>query len=360
MTSLKPITFPQDHQAHESIIEWWYFNGLLRDKNGQQYSFMDCLFKANLKKVGIPFLNKIKPGKISSSSPYIFFAHSVVSDIAKQKSYKEIQNFSVASRDSFTKPRLFVNYTNPILIVNYVNNEIAETEPNCFHLKTENIDLQLASKKPALFEGGQGHITVCGRQSYYYSLTDLQVHGTIIVDGRRVEVDGRAWMDHQWADVKYAKDKWTWFSLQLDDGTDIMCVEYDDGKTKDYLVDVLDASGTSSHFERMVLTSGSETWNSSKTKTKFPMAWEIGLPDLTAKLAVRSMTTADQEMIFGSINYWEGPIAVSGTINGKKVKGFGFMELVGFPSNYNYLLLTGKEFHRKFWKRVGKTNSLKS
>ena len=355
MDSLKPVTFPQDHQAHESIIEWWYFNGLLHDKSSRQYSFMDCLFKANLKKVGIPFLSKIQPVKISSHSPYIFFAHSVVSDIAEQKSYKEIQTISLVSRDSFTRPLLFVNYTNPMLIVNYVNNEIIETEPNCFHLKTENIDLQLDSKKPALLEGGQGHITVCGRQSYYYSLTDLQVRGTITVDGERVEVEGRAWMDHQWADVKYAKDKWTWFSLQLDDGTDIMCVEYDDGKTKEYLVDVLSTSGASNHYKQMVLTPRQETWNSKRTKSKFPMAWDISLPDLAANLSVRSMTTADQEMIFGSINYWEGPITVAGTINGKNVKGYGFMELVGFPSDYNYLLLTGKEFHRKFWKRVSKT-----
>ena len=55
----KPIKFPEDELAHNHIIEWWYFNGHLKDKKGNEYAFMNCLFKADVKKVKIPFLNKI-------------------------------------------------------------------------------------------------------------------------------------------------------------------------------------------------------------------------------------------------------------------------------------------------------------
>ena len=51
----------------------------------------------------------------------------------------------------------------------------------------------------------------------------------------------------------------------------------------------------------------------------------------------------DQEMIFGSINYWEGPLDVKASINGEQVSGSGFMELVGYPSDYSALALTGRE-----------------
>ena len=37
-----------------------------------------------------------------------------------------------------------------------------------------------------------------------------------------------------------------------------------------------------------------------------------------------------QEMIFGPIKYWEGPTAVAGSMNGRRVRGAGFMELVGY------------------------------
>jgi len=55
----KPIKFPEDESAHDYIVEWWYFNGHLKDALGNGYSFMDCLFRVDVKKVKIPFLSKI-------------------------------------------------------------------------------------------------------------------------------------------------------------------------------------------------------------------------------------------------------------------------------------------------------------
>lgn len=55
----KPINFTGDESHHDCIIEWWYFNGHLKDKIGNEYSFMNCLFKIDVKKVKIPFLSKI-------------------------------------------------------------------------------------------------------------------------------------------------------------------------------------------------------------------------------------------------------------------------------------------------------------
>ena len=43
----------------------------------------------------------------------------------------------------------------------------------------------------------------------------------------------------------------------------------------------------------------------------------------------------NQEILFGSINYWEGPIVAEGFLGNKKVTGVGFMELVGYPSHYS-------------------------
>jgi predicted secreted hydrolase len=124
----KPLEFPRDHSEHEAIIEWWYFNGRLQDKEGKEYAFMDCLFKANPLKINIPFL---KIPLIQKNSRYIYFAHSVLSDIAKQKSHKEIQDISLISNDSFKRPLLYLNYLNPLAILNgYCVNEISEASPN--------------------------------------------------------------------------------------------------------------------------------------------------------------------------------------------------------------------------------------
>jgi hypothetical protein len=60
----------------------------------------------------------------------------------------------------------------------------------------------------------------------------------------------------------------------------------------------------------------------------------------------------DQEMIYGAINYWEGPLEVTALISGKKVKGVGFMELVGYPSDYNFVFLTMNELKKSLRRKI--------
>ncbi len=345
----KPVQFPADSLPHKSIIEWWYFNGHLTDAAGGRYAFMDCLFKADWQRIKLPFFKL--PLKRFIDSPYIYFAHSMLADIGKQKIFKEVQALSLLSRDSFARPLLYANYFDPITAGGYINCELAETEAQKFHLKTAKFDLLLKAQKKPLLESGQGLINICGRQSYYYSLTDLAIEGKINVSNKWLEVQGRGWMDHQWADLAYSKNQWTWFSLKLDNGADIMCVEYDDGLSKDYAIDLINAQGQAWHSKKVLMRRGRAAWKSQDTKAEYPLAWEITVPGQKIKLTTKAMTR-DQEMIFGTINYWEGPIEVAGEMDGRPVKGLGFMELVNYPSDYNFLVLAGKDINKKIKRAV--------
>ena len=207
-----------------------------------------------------------------------------------------------------------------------------------------------AGKRP-LLEGGTGFITVRGRQSSYYSLTDLRTEGAIRVGDTWIPVAGKSWMDRQWADVSYAHDRWTWFGIQLDNGTDLMCVEYADTKGKDHIIAVQDARGRSAHYARAAFTHDGRVWKSKTTNAAYPLSWTIAVPDGEIMLKT-SAILPKEEMIFGSINYWEGPVTVTGTMRGKKVNGVGFMELEGYPSKYSALLLAGKKLNREIAKRL--------
>jgi predicted secreted hydrolase len=342
-----PVRFPRDHQAHDTIIEWWYFNGHVKDKKGKRYGFMDCLFKVDVRRVNVSFLNKLPFKGFIPSWPYVYFSHSVVSDVSRQKNEKSVQNISLVSRDSFLRERLFVNYIDPLIFRGYVNSEIAETDQSRFHVKGDLLDLDLVSRKKPLLVGGKGLVTVAsGKSTYYYSLTDLRAQGSLMIGGKRMEVEGGAWMDHQWADTPYSKDAWTWFGIRLDNGADIMCVEYDDRASKTSCADIIDKRGRAVHGRRVAFTPGTDTWKSAKTKAEYPLSWIIDIPEERISIKVRSLMT-DQEMIYGAINYWEGPVDVEGVMGRKKVKGEGYMELVGYPSDYNYLILAGKELNAK-------------
>ena len=223
----KKIKFPHDEQSHNSIIEWWYFNGNLEDKKGNEYAFMDCLFKVNVKRINIKFLK--------SPFKYAYFSHSLLSDVKNKKFYSEVNPMSIVSTDSFSKHLLFINYAQPSL-KGYINHVIEETEKFKYHIKTRDIDLTLESTKKPLLEGGKGFVNLNPEKTYYYSLTNLKTKGRIKIKGKWVEVEGKSWMDHQWADAQYSNDiKWTWFSVQLDNNAEIVCFEYDNGKNKTYL-----------------------------------------------------------------------------------------------------------------------------
>lgn len=354
------IKFPQDNLSHDNIIEWWYFNGHLKDGAGNNYDFMDCLFKADIRKVNIPFLNKLPFKKNSSFWPYIYFSHSVLYNLKEQKSYQNIQPISWISSDSFKKDLLFINYTDPINAYNYINNEISETSPGIFSIKNKKINLQLKTRKKTLLEGGNGYISVGQHKTYYYSMTDLETTGYILINGKWTKVTGKSWMDHQWADVPYQKNKWSWFSLQLDNKTEIVCAEYNDGKNNDYFADIINKNSQTSHHRKLKLIPSKNIWRSSKTKAQYPLNWSLEIPEKKIKLNIES-TFSKQEIIFGSINYFEGPTKISGTINQKKIKGLGFMELVGYPSDYNYLLLIGKDINKKIKDHItNKLNKIKN
>jgi predicted secreted hydrolase len=318
------IEFPKDEQSHDNIVEWWYFNGNLRSKSGNHYAFMDCLFKVDADKVKIPFL------KVPFKTAY--FSHSLLSDMRNSEYHSEVNPISIVSTDSFSKQLLFINYFNPSLR-GYTNYVIEKIDDFKYYIKTRDLELYMTSMKKPLLEGGTGFIDLNSDQTYYYSLTNLQTEGRIRIRDKWIDVTGKSWMDHQWADVSYSNSKWTWFSMQLHNDMEIVCFEYDNGKSKTCLAGISYPDDNHEHFNEVEIRPLQKFWKSSKTGTSYPLSWEIDIPD--GKVSLKAEALIDnQEVNFGVINYWEGPMRISGTVDGDEVAGEGFMELVGYPSNF--------------------------
>lgn len=367
MNQIKPVELPKDNGPHNFMIEWWYFNGHVTDKKGKEYSFMDCFFKINISKVPVPLVGSQFLQDIFQDGEYIHFAHSVLSDIFKKKSYKEVQHLSFITADTFKKDLLYINYKDAYRVGKQINGEIIEIAPNDFHIKNKNLDLVLESKKKPLLEGGHGYVGTSENGSYYYSFTDLSVVGSINIKGEDIEVKGKAWMDHQWANMGYnngKKEKWNWFSFQMENGTDIMCVEYDKEDGTDTLIDMIDKDGHQTQYKKAIFKPGKDCFKSKETKSKFPLSWQIEIPE--ADIIIKtSAILKSEEMIFGQLNYWEGPLKAtltssSSSSSSKPIHGKGFMELVGYPSNYNYLLLKEKEIQKSLFGKVKNFLKIKS
>ena len=328
------LTLPKDSFPHKSVIEWWYFNGHLKDNKGRRYAFMNCLFKADPKKTSIPLVENI-PAK------EVYFSHSVFSDLNRKRVTTRTHPLSIISKDSFTKKLFFVNYIHPSLS-GYVNAEIIELKPGTFKVKNEDIDLILTARKKPFLHNGKGCFNVRKKKVFYYSYTNMKAEGTILNNGKPIEVKGKAWMDHEWAGFAGEKN-WDWFSIQLDNGTEMMVQDYNN-REKVYIgINPKSQKGEFTDAEKPKVSGMTGTigvphhdlvlipkkeWKSPLTGAKYPVEWRIIVSSKHVDLEV-SAPIKNQEVLFGSLNYWEGPIEVSGTIEGKKVRGQGFMELTG-------------------------------
>jgi len=295
----KPIEFPQDESAHNCMVEWWYFNGHLKDASGHEYSFMDCLFKVDVHKCAVPILRQ-------TPLKFLYFSHSLLSDINHNIFHSSLNPFLWFKRINFTK-----------------------NDDKTYHLRNKYLDLKMVSTKELLLEGGQGYLKLGSKATYYYSLTNLKTSGRIKIKNRWVEVSGKSWMDHQWADANYSGDKWDWFSVQLNDDTEIICFAHDDNGAKTYLADIIYADGRQEYLKEVEVTPSVETWISSKTGAAYPTSWQIKIParDIALNCVAK---IKQQEVLFAYINYWEGALAVTGNFAGREVAGDAFMELVGY------------------------------
>ena len=320
------IHFPKDEQKHNFLVEWWYFNGILTDKQGNTYAFMECLFKVN------PQILKTFR-KIFKKDFY--FSHSVFSDIPRKRFTSEISPITLLSEKSFKKPLLFLEYLKPSL-KGFTKITIQEHRPFSYTLSSRRFHLQLHSQQQPLLEAGTGYVNLNTKNTYYYSLTNLKAQGKLFLNNKKIPVTGKVWMDHQWSNSAESLDQWIWFSLQLDNNTEIVCFEFNDHKKKTFLASMIDPSNTSSHTDTLSFTPLGKPWKSKTTGTSYPLSWKIKIPAFNAQLEAKPLLT-NQELLFANINYWEGPLSITGTISGKKVKGQGFLELVGFPRQRSLL-----------------------
>jgi predicted secreted hydrolase len=208
-----------------------------------------------------------------------------------------------------------------------------------------SLDLSVTPEKDPVFHGEQGISLkggVAGQASHYYSLTRLGASGTVTMGARRFTVTGSGWMDHEFGsgDLDESLIGWDWFSVQLDNRVELMLyllrrpdgrpdplssgtLIFPDGRTRhlvltDFSVDVLDR------------------WRSRASGAEYPSRWRISVPSQHLTLEIRPLL-ADQELLTRrstQVTYWEGAVAIRGSLGEAPVTGQGFVELTGYAEPF--------------------------
>lgn len=337
----RPIKFPRDESKHKCDVEWWYFNGHLQDAKGGRYAFMDCLFKVNPQRIKANFLKSaLVKGLVHKDE--VYFAHHLVSDLKKRTKNSSIKYLCLPTKINFPNKKFAINYIAPLSQPLGFVSEMTKIDATHYHIKNENLDLYFETKKLPLLVGGRGFINLGDEETYYYSLTSLETRGTIYLNNKQIKVTGKSWMDHQWSDPRHSKFLWTWFSMQLENGTEIICSNCVDGKNITFFASLVLKHGKTIHTDKFQLIDMNNHWTSPLTQAVYPLSWKIRIPKFKAEFLV-TPAIKNEEMLYGFINYWEGPTIVKGRVKGKKVTGNGFLELEGYPIKISAMKLIKRE-----------------
>ena len=115
---------------------------------------------------------------------------------------------------------------------------------------------------------------------------------------------------------------WSWWGLQLDDGTNLNAVVIRDTRTGA----IRKATATHDRAVYALRAKSVRSWDS-PMGVRYPVAWELEAGPL--KLKIEPMhPDREHPVLFGQEAIWEGPVTVSGSVSGR-----GYQELVGYPKD---------------------------
>jgi predicted secreted hydrolase len=325
------FSFPRDHASHPSYrTEWWYYTGHLDSEDGA-YGFELTFFR-----VGIDPSRTDDPSRWALHT--LYFAHLALTDIRGNRFYFD---------EKLARPALGLAGADSTRLHTWIDDwSVTLGEDGQAHVlraATERfgIELSLAPRKPPAIHGEGGvsqKAEGVGRASHYYSLTRMAATGAVTLEGRRTPVTGLAWMDHEYGSNQLAEGQtgWDWFSLQLDDGRDLMLyrMHREGGGTDPWSSGTLiSPDGRTTHLPVDAFTIEARgEWKSPATGAVYPAGWTLRVPPLALELVV-TPNVADQELVTGGtvgVNYWEGSVRVTGRAGGQPASGRGYVELTGY------------------------------
>lgn len=239
--------------------------------------------------------------------------------------YMVEHNFHTFLRSSAETDRLFVETPR-----SSISGTLDEMHVQA-QLEGASIDVTLTAVGHPLYNKGTGRFDMLGMDVFQYSIPTLETTGVLTIDGREYPVSGMSWFDRQWQDQPLGppEGRWTWMDLNLSNGMRVSLWNAKSPKgSSDAWVTVIDETGKHRVAKMTPLSEdASHYWQSPESGYQYPTQWRVQVPELDMDLVVVAKPR-EQEVDALSPRY-EGASSVSGTINGEKVSGYCYVEMVG-------------------------------
>ena len=315
--------FPQDEGSHPPFrTEWWYVTGWLRPEQRAPLGFQITFFRTR------PETDARNPSAFTPNQ--LIIAHAALSEASRGKLLSEQKLGRVAfGLAGAEEGRTHV----------WIDNWHLTQEGTSYALRVPGRELSMTlafrQTQPPLLQGEDGYSRK-GPQpesaSYYYSLPQLSVTGTVAAARESLKVTGTAWLDHEWSS-SYMDERaagWDWIGMNLADGAALMVFRMRDREGGKFWAggSYRSASGVrQTYAPGDVDMTPTRWWRSARTGANYPVAWRVRAGKL--ELGIEPLMNDQEHDTRASVGtvYWEG--AVSAMIEGRSV-GSGYLEMTGY------------------------------
>ena len=369
----RPLRFPRDHGAHPGAqTEWWYATGHLAPPGtaaqaGPTHGFQVTFFRS---RTGLSSDPGAGPGMGPAAAPsasasasagpsqlaapagparlaplQILFAHAALTrlgDAARHAHDQRIARWNGVATDTAAHAR---RDDLGVAIAGWQLHRDAASGHYRSRIDSPAqgfaLDLQLQPTQPLLLQGDAGFSRKGPEESqasHYTSHPQLAVQGQVVDAGRRLAVQGRAWLDHEWSDTLLAPEAqgWDWIGFNLADGSALTAFQirarpgaggnpgaplWAGGSWRAPGQAARELGPGEVRFEPL------RWWTSRASGARYPVVWRVSTP--VGRWEVRALLDAqelDSTASTGAI-YWEGLSALHDDA-GRRV-GLGYLEMTG-------------------------------
>jgi predicted secreted hydrolase len=331
-------SFPRDHGAHDDArVEWWYVTGHLFDASGRRSGFQLTFFRTGL-------VDEPKGTRTSAFAPRdLHLAHFSRTDV-DGKTFRYAERTHRDGPGGASARTTHLDVANEDWRLTELGGKLVLRASDRVDDVEETLTLLLTPEKPPVLHGENGLSRKAPEPdavSRYVSFTRLRAEGWATRGTEARAVNGSAWMDHEWGSGAIGKGTtgWDWFSVQLDDGRDLMLylLRGEDGaRTLHSSGTLVDRAGRATPLAPSdVSVEVTDRWTSPRSKGTYPARWVLRVPKAGLALEVVPLL-ADQELVTDRstrVTYWEGACDVrdvSAPAKPGRPLGRAYVELTGY------------------------------
>ncbi|HMH19658.1 MAG TPA: lipocalin-like domain-containing protein [Burkholderiales bacterium] len=317
------LQFPRDRGSHPQFRnEWWYITGWLKAGDGKELGVQITFFR-NRPDIAEQLTSRFAPRQL-------LLAHAALADpqvgrlLHDQRSARSGLGLAEAEQGR-----------TDVAIEDWSLKETASGYAAQVAARDFSYALRFEAKQAVMLQGERGFSRKGpkpAQASYYYSLPQLAVSGSVVIGGRELQVSGVAWLDHEWSSEPLAEEVvgWDWVGINFADGGALMAFRMRSADGGSFWTGGA-LHGADGRVRTLkpgeVQFATHKRWRSPRTGAEYPVSVRV-----TAGRLILDMEPLmeDQELdaraSTGTV-YWEGAVRAR---QGDRVVGQGYLELTGY------------------------------